>query len=378
MTSFPLRIPVVPIRQSIGTFYVGMMRYQDALEISSTDQRRFDEGRDDFIGIQRPLKKSRVSEIAEYLRGDDAAFPTSVVFAIESSCASIEYSVDREFSYLILEPTEFVKSDEIARIIDGQHRLEGLRRASLDSFEIACAFFVGADLPDQAVIFATVNLTQSKINRSQAYDLLSFASDRSPERVLHEIVVALDRNSNSPFCGMIKRLGVATPERDGETITQAAFFDGLLGYLSHDPVADRNAARKNKPWPEVPDRHQSNVIFRRLFTSKRDDDLYGNIARYFAAVRDRWPAAWEASRENESVLVKTTGFLALCKLLECVYLSQNDDVLHRDYCLALLKRSSLKDSEITSDEFPSGSVGQRKFYIRLLEELEIHSAATAE
>ena len=224
MSNFPLRIPVVSVQQNIGTFYIGSMRYQDALLISSTDRRQFDMDEDDFIGIQRPLRKDRVNDIVEFLQSDDASFPTSVIFALDPRCADLE-TQGEYFGHLIIQPHEDVVLESIAKIIDGQHRLAGLKAANLDEFEISCAFFVGADLTDQAVIFASVNLNQSKINRSQAYDLLSFATERSPERVLHEIVVSLDKNANSPFRGMIKRLGVATPERGGETITQAAFFD---------------------------------------------------------------------------------------------------------------------------------------------------------
>lgn len=371
MTDYPIKVTCVPVQQSIGTFYVGVMEYRDALSISSTNQREFDSESDDFVGIQRPLKKSRVKEIAEYLRGNDATFPTSVIFALDSRCVELEYPDDGACIRLIISPNDEVPEESIAKIIDGQHRLAGLRNAKPENFQISCTFFVGADTPDQAIIFATVNLTQSKINRSQAYDLLAFATERSPERVLHEVVVALDKNGNSPFKGMIKRLGVATPERGGETIAQAAFFDGILPYLTNDAVADRNAALKKRQWPEIRNAREKGVIFRNLFTEGRDDLIYANIARYFAAIKDRWPNAWAASGHNESIIAKTTGFLAFSRFLRNVFDSQDSEELSRAYCSSIFDRISMMDDEFTSERFPSGSVGQRRLYERLVSDAEL-------
>lgn len=365
MTDFPIKVPVTPVQQNIGTFYVGCMPYQEALAISSTDRRHFDESKGDFIGVQRPLKKERVKAIAEFLQSDDASFPTSIIFALDERCVDVEFREEDGFAYLVIQPSQDVDVDEIAKIIDGQHRLAGLKAAGLESFSVSCSFFVGADATDQAIIFASVNLNQSRINRSQAYDLLAFATERSPERVLHDIIVALDKNENSPFQGMIKRLGVATPKRDGETITQAAFFDGLLGYLTDDAVADRNAARSGKSWPKISDDRSRKVIFRELFELGDDALIYGNIARFYAAVRQRWPKAWGASATGNSILVKTTGFLALCRFLRDVYISTGERKLDRELCVEIFERVLLDDSDFIAEKFPSGSVGQRLLYERL-------------
>ena len=93
------------------------------------------------------------------------------------------------------------------------------------------SIFIGADKADQAAVFATVNLAQTKVNNSLAYDLLSFAKRRTVERVCHEIVVALDREPSGPFKDKIKRLGVATPGRDNETLSQATVVRGILQYM---------------------------------------------------------------------------------------------------------------------------------------------------
>ena len=87
---------------------------------------------------------------------------------------------------------------------------------SNQSFEVNVAIFIGVDIADQAAIFSTVNLAQTKVNRSLVYDLFEYSKTRSPEKTCHDVAVLLDRVPESPFFEKIKRLGVATEGRFGE------------------------------------------------------------------------------------------------------------------------------------------------------------------
>src|SRR5882762_10468420 len=94
---------------------------------------------------------------------------------------------------------------------------------SPNTFQLSVSVFVDIDMEDQAYIFSTVNLAQTKVNRSLAYDLFELANSPSPQKTCHNIAVALDTITVSPFHKRIKRLGSATPGRNSETITQATF-----------------------------------------------------------------------------------------------------------------------------------------------------------
>ena len=68
-------------------------------------------------------------------------------------------------------------------MIDGQHRIAGLYKYEGEvGFDINVTIFVGTDIADQAQIFSTVNLEQTKVNRSLAYDLFALAHSRSPKK----------------------------------------------------------------------------------------------------------------------------------------------------------------------------------------------------
>ena len=107
---------------------------------------------------------------------------------------------------------------------------------------------MGTDIAEQAQIFSTVNLEQTKVNRSLAYDLFALAKSRSPQKTCHNVVVALDQDKTSPFYQRIKRLGANTEGRYGETITQATFVEALQKYISADPKGDRDVLLRGKSY----------------------------------------------------------------------------------------------------------------------------------
>jgi DGQHR domain-containing protein len=226
------------ITQPIGEFYVGAMKAKDLVEIAWFDIRQLDRRQgnvDSYLGIQRRLNEARVKELAQYVNTVDATFPTAVILAVDEVCASASPldcspATGGNFYQLTLSnrPGEFDDSEtvlfrEIARVIDGQHRIAGLKdyTGEADAFQINVAVFVGADIADQANIFSTVNLAQTKVNRSLVYDLFEYAQSRSPEKTCHDVAILLDREKGSPFSLRIKRLGTATEGRSAETLGQS-------------------------------------------------------------------------------------------------------------------------------------------------------------
>ena len=214
-----IEFPVMRISQPIGDFYVGKMSAKDLVDISWFDIRRLsgDSDLDQYLGIQRRVSSTRVSEIAKYVRLSDATFPTAVILAVEGRCTeiqSIEYG-DLPGTFFImnlsnktgdLDDDNTILFRGIARVLDGQHRIIGLKESGLqlETFHVNVCIFVDADIADQASIFATVNLAQTKVNRSLVYDLLSYSRARSPERTCHTVTVNLDRTEKSPFYRRIR------------------------------------------------------------------------------------------------------------------------------------------------------------------------------
>ena len=186
-----LSIPALRIRQPIGDFFVAVMNAAELVSVSYAHVRELEENAlDTYMGINRRLSMSRVKELQSYVNTYDATFPTAVILAVES--ANTEY--DEKKGVLHLIEIENDSLGTIAKIIDGQHRIAGLEAVDLgEEFEINVAIFVGADIATQANIFATVNLAQTKVNRSLVYDLLDYEKRRSPQKSAHHVAVALDQ-----------------------------------------------------------------------------------------------------------------------------------------------------------------------------------------
>ena len=202
--------------QPIGDFYVGVIDAEALIDISYADLRRL-KARDieEFSGIQRPLSETRVAELQKYVNTVDASFPTGIILAISGSDAKFEKKNGM---------MHVTRRENVAKILDGQHRIAGLEEFRGDRFELSVTIFIDMDMEDQAMLFATINLKQTKVSKSLMYDLYDFAKTRSPQKTCHNIAKLLNSEPKSPFENKIKILGRATG-KPHETLTQAAFVD---------------------------------------------------------------------------------------------------------------------------------------------------------
>ena len=358
------RFSALRIRQPIGEFFLAVMQAPDLVAISYADVRRLQQNKlDRYIGINRRLTSTRVTQLKSYVNTYDATFPTSIILAIDSENATY----DEVSGVLQLFANKGKNIEDIAKIIDGQHRIAGLGGLSDNKdFEVGVAVFVGADIATQANIFATVNLAQTKVNRSLAYDLLDYEKARSPQKTAHYIAVALDQVTWSPLYHRIKRLGRATEGRMGETITQAVVVEMLLTLVTKDAMLDRDALfRKGKierpTYEELRD-----LPFRGLFADKQDKDIAQIVLNLFVAVQDRWPSSWDDRDRPGNTLPKTNGFRALMRFLKIAYINivgiSIGDIPKKAKFREILDRVDLRDADFNIDTFPPGTGGEAKFF----------------
>lgn len=365
-----ITFPALKIKQPIGEFYIGVMSHKDLVNISYADVREMENELDRYLGIQRKLSPKRVNELQKYVTTLDATFPTAIILAVQGSCASW----DNSKAQLTLNSTSKVKFNEIAKILDGQHRIEGLKNYDKDDFEINVAVFVEADIAEQANIFATVNLAQTKVNKSLVYDLYDYAKSRSPQKTAHDVAVALDLHEKSPFYHRIKRLGFATAGRDDETLTQATVVEALMKFISIDPMQDRDILLKGKKLPKASPEELEKTPFRNLFIEGKDLDITKIMLAYFTAVRDKWPNAW-LGEEKGQILPKTNGFRALMRFLKPLYKELADGnigkAISKETFSDTFNQIPLTDDDFNTNNFQPGSSGEGALYRRLSEGINL-------
>ena len=385
-----LELSVLEVHQPIGDFFIASIPAKDLVDISYSDVRRLVRDQRDlemFLGIQRPVSPKRIKEIKQYVVGGDATFPTSVILAVDERCAEFE-SKGKNIGTLVLKPFQGGDGEEpipygrIAKVIDGQHRIAAFMDEdgnwSFDfsdkPFEINVAIFVGADVSEQANIFATVNLAQTKVNKSLVYDLTELALSSSPHKTCHNVAVSLDREQSSPFHERIKRLGTATPGRKKEPLTQASFVESLIKFISANPVQDRNLLLSGKKIGRASISELEKFPFRNLFIDGREVDITEIIYNYFCAIRNKWPKSWEDKDRVGNLLPRSNAFKAfMVYLREDVYPKldprREGRIPSIEEFSRCLDHIDLVDSDFTTRNFAPGSGGQSAFLRMLRGEL---------
>jgi DGQHR domain-containing protein len=240
-------LPCIAVNQPVGTFYVTSGAARDVLKYLTVSRRGLSP--EDRTKVQRALDPIRRKDIAEYVKRDDATFPTSITINADSqrvyvlaTQSGLQLVFGREVEppakddpdppFLQVQtkagPRWFERLDTgetPAEIIDGQHRFEGLSQAiressddaklsdRLQSFELTLAVMFDL-LPEQcAKVFVTINATQRKVDSSLIADLFALHSTRSPQRVSHLIAVTANEHKDSPFKDGLKMLGQACRRR---------------------------------------------------------------------------------------------------------------------------------------------------------------------
>ncbi len=354
-------IPCIPAKQPIGNMYVCVLDSAFLQKITYADVRR-DESEcrnvERYVGVQRVLDPKREIEIGKYVNFVDATFPNSIIVNLLSKDAIY----DEENNIL------YIKDEEsVASVLDGQHRIAGLKHLKEGSnFDCIVTVFIDLELEDQAIIFSTINTEQKKINKSLAADLAEFYNSRSPQRTCHNIARALRENEKSPFYNKISILGSAK-KGEGESLTQYQFVKELLKHISKSPLEDRDVLKRKDFWGNkqkltCTDKEKTMFCLRPLFVEDETDvKLAQVILNYFNAVKRKWPNSWN-NVENNNILNKTTGFIALMKFFKIVYLRINNEIPSIDDFYSIINRVQLKDGEFTRYKYPSGGSGENDLF----------------
>lgn len=370
-----MQFDYLQLKQPIGQFYVVTMKFQDVLAISYSATHEVDDGFDNSTGLQRKISPDRKKEIAQYTLTPDATFPTSIILAIKSlDEEKFDDSGEPVRNIYIDEQNRKLnirKAERLASILDGQHRLEGLRLASIENgiteFELNVTIFVDVDIETQTQIFSVINKSQTKVNKSLVYDLYEYATHRSPFKTGHDVVRALNKNEKSPFYKKIKLLGTAI-NKETESISQATLVDNIISYISQDPTDDRKRILKND---NIVMYNPDKFIFRKSFIDGKDSDITRVLYCYFDAVRNRWRNSWDNIVDG-NILNKTTGVIALMKLLRDVYAKaySEDQLLKKEFYQNIFNSIELEDGSFTVNKYKPGTKGQIALYKDLKAALE--------
>jgi DGQHR domain-containing protein len=362
-----ISFPSLRARQPVGDVFLATIPHDDLIRLTYFDVRRvLKEERDfeNYLGIQRPLDPQRVGALSKYVNFADASFPTSVIIAIDSEYASFDDDENlltiRNHRVGEESPSTILRN--IARVLDGQHRIAGLRYFEGEKFDLSVTVFIGADIADQAQIFATVNLEQTKVSKSLVYDLFELAKTRSPQKVCHNVAVTLNRDPSSPLHHRIKRLGIATEKGRFEPITQSTFVESIMPYVSLDPKVDRDILmRGGTVQTYETERERRICVLRHLFAAEKDFDIVQVFFNYFSAIAERWPVAWE-THEQGKMLNRTNGMRAFLRFFRDAYPKVGKIVPSTADFLSVFAGVDISDGQFSTEYFAPGTSGEARLY----------------
>tara|TARA_R110000787_G_C13419772_1_gene444787 strand:- start:77 stop:1306 length:1230 start_codon:yes stop_codon:yes gene_type:complete len=400
---FPFTVPTLRVDQRLGSFYVAVLPAELLLRVCASDRMSASLNPDgvgySLEGTQRVIKDSRLSEIAAYINRVDAAFPNSIIVAanydretgfdqtenediaaedgeeadVVSSAWSVQVSDDGCHKLTI--PSEA----KLAAVIDGQHRLFSFAKANpeaLRSMNLICSIFI--DLPKalQAQIFATINSTQKRVDRSLTFELFGYnVSDEpeeywTPDKLAVFFARKLATDTDSPLRGRI----MVAPKRDSKLekiaaeatwrISTAVAVDGIMRLYSSNPKRDANLMREG-------DAHTRDVLWEgpKDKSPLRSAYIEGNDAVIFKMVLNYLKAAdsvfWENANEG-SYIFRTIGVQAIFDILRKL---ASDAFEERNISSGYFEKilTPAKEIDFSSTEFQNASGSGRTFIRKAIE-----------
>lgn len=168
-----LKIPALRISQDGVTLYITKMLAGDAVKVAKTDYW-VPGAKDSVQGYQREPKASRLRRIAKFMLGKlypTNLFPTAVLMNSRERLSFREDGDDIG--------TLSIRPDDELWIVDGQHRVGGLKHAiedmeaaELGEFPLPVVIMEGLDKYKEMLQFYVINTEQKKIRTDLANRLL--------------------------------------------------------------------------------------------------------------------------------------------------------------------------------------------------------------
>ena len=214
--------------------YTFPMKVKDLVQISYVAVR----GRDKEEGaVQRVLNRSRISSIKQYVLDGNMFVNTFVINWTDQKITPIFEDGMVRFPYVF----------SAAQLIDGQHRLEGLKEAmsanpSIGNNTVLVSMFIRLTTKEAAKIFININSEQKPVPKSLIYDLYGITEDDKNFAITRagDIAKELNENTESPYYNLIKYPG--NPRGKGK-IDLSTIVSALKKYVDVDGKMSENNIR---------------------------------------------------------------------------------------------------------------------------------------
>ncbi|HEX8285010.1 MAG TPA: DGQHR domain-containing protein [Pyrinomonadaceae bacterium] len=302
--------PAISGTQKGVRIYSGVLPAGDLTKVTAVDYYSSNLAPDDpNQGYQRPPERSRITRIGSFLINTiidedgqgDGLFPSAVTLAARKP---LQYDSNTK--------TLSLRLDQPLQVVDGQHRIAGLRYAieekgetSLEDFPIP---FVIIETPDRYIEmdqFRIINGTAKSVRTDLVNAIITAMATSRGESIIKDkerwkvvvtrVVDRLDKDPKSPWRGLILMPDEAGSPKgsNGKVVRATSFMTSLK------PVYD---------WLK-----SLHFLDKCETLQQQADFVYEVVAPFWAAVQESVPGAFENA--DEYVIQKTPGLFSLHKLL---------------------------------------------------------------
>ncbi len=257
------------------TIYTLIMTVKDLANISYVAVR----GKDTEEGaVQRVLNRQRIMSIKNYVLDDNLFVNTFVV----------NWTYTKSLPIITESEIELPIIYGAAQLIDGQHRLEGIKAAITENPDLAnktiiVSLAINLETKDAAKIFLNINSEQKPVPKSLIYDLYGVTDEERNFAInrAEDIARILNEDVNSPFYNIIKYPGA--PRGKGK-LDLSTVVNALKSYVDHDgKLEEKNVTSLNL---------QATVL-----------QNYFNALKYHADKVSKW------STISSNIFYKAAGFI---------------------------------------------------------------------
>ena len=337
----------IKIKQPIGDMYLVKLRADFVIDISSVDTRKvYNYNNENYVnienqtysGIQRKLEPDRVNAISEYCKTYEAMFPTPIILSAPSKYFKLTELSENEYE---IDIPDYNFSDEkikFCSIIDGQHRLEGIKKSGKASkFELIVEFAFDTDPSRDAYLFSIINGNQKAVSKSLIYDLYDLSKSRTVEKLCNKVMRFLNTDKSSFLRGNIKMLGYIDEFSPFGIVSQARMIDELKKLITDNSNRDNYDIEFGRELKDLIQEKEINVfdeenlkslkkvkinkyVFRNYFIEENDEEIINLNIEFF----NHWLVIIKETKEefdykNDSFLEKSLGLSVGYRVMQLLY-----------------------------------------------------------
>ena len=345
---FMSKLNYIKLEQHVGDLFLVKMKATQVANIAASKTRK---SYNDNSGIQRKLDPHRIKSIAKFCKTKNAMFPTPIILS-----ASSDYFVINEKESTLTIPSIGEDENKFCSIVDGQHRLEGLKESGvIEKFELLVSFVFDTDPSRDASLFSIINGNQKPVSRSLIYDLYGLSRSRTVEKTCNKVMRSLngEDDTKSELNGKIKMLGYKDEFSQNGIVSQAAMIKNLMKLITDKSERDNIDIEFGRELKQLDSRQ---YIFRENFINGNDEFIIQENVDFFNSWMKRLSEVKEKYNINENKqFEKTIGFSVSYRILRILYVGWEDG---KEYTSRYIEDQYLK-----KDYYP---IGNRKDFYNLI------------